>query len=77
LLALEKTAIKFPDWLTKQISPSNFRKKYDDMYERMIKVKKDKVDLITANHAMRHTFWPWYKMKNFKRDVPPLIFLPF
>ena len=75
LLALEKTATKFPVWLTKQISPSDFRAKYEDLKERMTNTKKERgSNLITSNHALRRTSWPWHDSKNFKRDVPPLIF---
>ena len=73
LLVLKKTSTKFPHWLTKQVTPSDFRKKYEDMYERMNKAKKEKTSFLTSNHPVRRSSWPWYETKNFKRDVPPLI----
>jgi hypothetical protein len=69
ILALKKEATEFPKWLSKLITPSEFRSGADELYSRMEKSKKDRSALVTKNYLVTRTSWPWQESKNFARDV--------
>jgi hypothetical protein len=74
ILALRKLGADLPKWLTKAVTPTEFRDSADDLYDRMGKAKKGKTELFTHNYPVARTSWRWQESKNFTRDVPVIVY---